>query len=294
MARFAAVDDVGFRHVNLLDLGIPLFGLSLQTFDLSRREINHVLGNVLVYFCLGFSDRFQEIGEFGAQLGAFGLEVVVSFLELVEVVLLFCAIGVFDGSQFILELLEIILLALLAGCAAVRLDLVSYSINVCTTIGKNALHGKNLGAEIAEVFLNFLSTRPRLLIRLLPGLFELLVLGILSHILFGRGRLRFCGLKERAVTVLPLLLESLPGSLAESLIPQGPEERRDEDDRRDQIVQRVRLAYERVILGDWFLGHHILPFNVARRYWLCSHLEKMSEMSSQRVYPPGICFLPAM
>ena len=123
---------------------------------------------------------------------------------------------------------------------------------------------------------------------------EPVVLGILSHILFGRGRLRFCGIKERAVTVLPLLLESLPGSLAESLIPQGPEERRDEDDRRDQIVQRVRLAYERVILGDWFLGHHILPFNVARRYWLCSHLEKMSEMSSQRVYPPGICFLPAM
>ncbi len=45
VAGLAAVDDICIRHVDLHDLGIPLFRLFLQTLDLRGGELYHALGN---------------------------------------------------------------------------------------------------------------------------------------------------------------------------------------------------------------------------------------------------------
>ena len=63
--------------------------------------------------------------------------------------------------------------------------------------------------------------------------------------------------QEGAVAVFPFLLKGLPRPLSERLVPQRPEQRHHEDQHGDDVVRRVRLAYNRVLLGDRW--HQILP-----------------------------------
>src|SRR5512140_877495 len=46
------------------------------------------------------------------------------------------------------------------------------------------------------------------------------------------------------------MLKRLPGALSERLVPQSPEQRHHQDQHGDDVVRRVRLAYNRVLLGD--------------------------------------------
>ena len=43
VAGLAAVHDIGVRHVDLHDLGVPLFGLLFQAINLGGREVHHVV-----------------------------------------------------------------------------------------------------------------------------------------------------------------------------------------------------------------------------------------------------------
>ena len=52
------------------------------------------------------------------------------------------------------------------------------------------------------------------------------------------------------------MLKGFPGTLREGLVPQRPEQRHHEDQHGDDVVRRVRLAYNRVLLGDRW--HQIL------------------------------------
>src|SRR5207249_3935205 len=73
------------------------------------------------------------------------------------------------------------------------------------------------------------------------------------------GRRRGLGaVEKRAVARLPVFLESLPRALSPGLIPQSPEQRGDQDNDRNYVMRRIRLAGYRILLGDWLLWHRFL------------------------------------
>ena len=70
VAGFAAVDDVGIRHVDLQNLRGPGFGLDLQSGHLRWSEARHVLGKVGVEFFFALVDGPDQLSELSTQLGA--------------------------------------------------------------------------------------------------------------------------------------------------------------------------------------------------------------------------------
>ena len=70
VAGLAAVHDVGFRHVDLHDFGIPGFGFFLQTGELRGREVDHVLRDIGVQLFFLFVDRFDELAKLRTEGGA--------------------------------------------------------------------------------------------------------------------------------------------------------------------------------------------------------------------------------
>ena len=61
-----------------------------------------------------------------------------------KVELLLVAVGKFDGGLFFLVLVNVLLLALLAGGAGFSLKLVSERIDVCPAVGEDVLDRQNL------------------------------------------------------------------------------------------------------------------------------------------------------
>ncbi len=82
---------------------------------------------------------------------------------------------------------------------------------------------------------------------------------ILLHRLLGFRRLRFRRVQEGAVALLPSILKGLPRPLSPGLVVQSPEQRANQNHRRDQVMQRVRFSSYRILLGNRFLRHQILP-----------------------------------
>src|SRR6202045_1111850 len=258
VAGLAAVHDVGFRHVDLHDFGIPGFGLVLQTGELGGREVDHVLGDVGVQLFFLLVDGLDELAELGAEGGALVPQLVVGFFQLGEIVFLFAAVGVFDRGDFLFVFVKIFLFALLGGEAGFRLDVVGGGVDVGATVSEDVLDCENLGADAAPILIYFLNARGGALVCLLVGQFDGLIFGCVLDIFLRSVGLRARGIKERGVTSLPLLLEGFPRALTKVFIPQRPEQRGHEDDHRYEVVRRQRFAYDRVVIGNRLIGHQFL------------------------------------
>src|SRR5216684_144040 len=140
VAGFTAVHDVGFGHVDLDDFRVPGFGLVLQAGELRGRQVYHVLGDVGVELFFLLVDGLDDFAELRAEPGALVLQLVVGLFELREIVFLLAAVGVFDGGDFLLVLIEISLFALLGGVAGFRLDVIGGGVDVGAAVGENVLH----------------------------------------------------------------------------------------------------------------------------------------------------------
>ena len=121
VAGLAAVDDVGIGHVDLHDLGIPLFGLLLA----SRRSGSGVRSTMCSEMYVGQlgagrGHRLEHVTQFRVQLGALVFECVVFLFQLGEVVFLFVAVRELDRPGFFLYSSRSFLLAGLARCAGRR------------------------------------------------------------------------------------------------------------------------------------------------------------------------------
>ncbi len=219
MAGLAAIDNVGFRHIDLHDRGIQFVGLSLKSGNLSGSEVDHVIGHVLIHRQLGRGDRLERVPKFGIQLGALILKIVVGLFQLCEVVFLLAAVGILDGGLFCLVFVEILLDALLRRVAGAGFDLVSERVHISAAIGENVLHRENLGAEVANLFLQFLRVRGGLLAGRIYRLFQFLVVGTALHFVLRGGGLRAGSLQESGIALFPLVLVSLPRPHAESFVP---------------------------------------------------------------------------
>ena len=68
VARLASVNDVGIGHVDLHDRRIPVRRPFLQSLDLLRSQVDHVIGDVFIHLGLGCGDWLQHVAEFQAQL----------------------------------------------------------------------------------------------------------------------------------------------------------------------------------------------------------------------------------
>ena len=219
VAGFAAVHDVGIRHVDLENLRHPGFGLVLQTGHLRRRQSHHVVGDVSIQQIFLLVDRFDEIRKLRAQRSALVLQVVIGFFELSEVIGLLAAIGIFDAGDFLLVVVEVLLFAGFRGLASLGLDAIGHGVDVGAAIGEYVLHGQDFGAQLVQLFVDFLDTRRGLLAGAFIGFLERLVVRAGLHFLLRIAGLRAGILEEGGVTALPLVLKSLPGALAEVLVP---------------------------------------------------------------------------
>ena len=84
VAGLAAVHNIGFGHIDLNDCRIPVRRLLLQSVDLLRRQVDHVVGDVFVHLRLGRGHRLKHFAEFQTYLRAFVANPVISLLELPE------------------------------------------------------------------------------------------------------------------------------------------------------------------------------------------------------------------
>src|SRR5581483_7647752 len=224
--------------------------LLLQPIDLGWSQIDQVIGDVLAELGLGFGDWLDQIAEFGVELGAFVFESVVFFFKLRKIVIFFVAIREFHGPRLLFVFLKIFFAAGFSGGAVFRFDMVSQVVYIGALVGKHALHGKNLRAEVGDFGLEFPLMGLRFLLCLIGSGGKLRVLGIALdrfQVFVGLGG---GGVQKRRVAFFPGVLESLPWPLTVRLVPKRPEQARHEDDHRDHVVKRVRLGYDRVLLGD--------------------------------------------
>ena len=89
------------------------------------------------------------------------------------------AVGKFDRGLLFLVFVDVLLLALLAGCAGFGLEFVGESVDVGAAVGENVLDGQNLRAQVRDLLLQFVPARLGGLVGVFVGLFQLLVLRIL-------------------------------------------------------------------------------------------------------------------
>ncbi len=112
VARLASIHNVGVRHIDLHDHRIPRLGLILQAFDLSRREIHHVLGDVAVQLRLPLADRFDHIAQLRAERRTLRFQLVVSLFELRKGIARLAAVRILDDRRFLFVLFQIFEFAL--------------------------------------------------------------------------------------------------------------------------------------------------------------------------------------
>src|SRR5260370_5984532 len=190
VAGFATVDYVGIGDVDLDDLRIPVSDLALETVDLLRRQVDHVVGDVFVHLGLSRRDRFQHFAELQAQLRALVADLVVFFFELRESVFLFAAVGIFDGGLLILILINFFSLAGLGGIAGAGFVFVGKRVHVGAAVGEYALNGEQAGTGIVEFSARLIGLRFRILISFVVRLLESDVVPILLNIFLRSFRLR--------------------------------------------------------------------------------------------------------
>ena len=150
VAGFATIDNVRFGHVDLDDLWVPVGSLLLQSVDLLRREIDHVVGDVVVEFRFRSGCRFEHIAELKAKLGSFVANFVVSFLELLKVEFFLAAVGELDCGLLSFVSVDFLLLAGLIGGAGAGFEFVSERIHIGAAVGENALYREQTSAGIVE------------------------------------------------------------------------------------------------------------------------------------------------
>ena len=103
----ATVHDIRFRHIDLHNRWNPLGGAFLQPFDLLRRHIDHMVGDVLVHLCPGGGYRLQHLAEFQAQLRALVANLVVSLLQLRKCIFLPASVRKFHRRLFAFVLINL-------------------------------------------------------------------------------------------------------------------------------------------------------------------------------------------
>ena len=129
------------------------------------------------------------------------------------------AVGILDGGDLCFVVIELLLLALLGGCALGSFDIVSNRVHVSAAVGEDALHGQDLAVYVIEFLADFFASGLGLLISLRVRLLESQVVGTALHVFFGCGRFGAGCLKESRVAIFPFVLVRLPGALAESFVP---------------------------------------------------------------------------
>src|SRR5581483_9107254 len=223
VAGLAAINDVCFRYIDLLDRGLEIAGLLDQSVYGLRRQVYKVVCHVSVHVLLGFAYRLEHLAKLQAKGGLLVVEFVKGFFEFAELVLLTAPVGEDNGYGLALVIIDFFLLAGLAGFALVGFQFVGECIDVSAAVGENRAHGEQPSVDIAELFVDGLGFGGSLRIGLFIGLFQREIVGAVLDIFFGRYRFRALGLEERAVTVLPLTLELFPRTLAPALVPQRPQ-----------------------------------------------------------------------
>ncbi len=223
MARLAAIDDIGVRHIDLQYFRGPVLGLVLQARQLRRREVGDVVGDIGIDLFFLVVDRLDRFSEFHAQQRALVFQVIVDVFQLSVVVVLLAAIGKNDRSDFLFILLQIFLFALFCRGAGLRFDFVREGADIGSPVGKHVLHGKNFGAQVAEFFVEFLDVRGGTLAGRFVVLLEFLIVWAAFNVLLQITRLRARAFEESRVAALPLMLKGFPGTLSEVFIPESPE-----------------------------------------------------------------------
>jgi hypothetical protein len=61
MTGLTAVHDIRIGNIDLLNGGRQLFGFLLQSGDLGRREVHHVIADVLIHGRLGLRNRLERV-----------------------------------------------------------------------------------------------------------------------------------------------------------------------------------------------------------------------------------------
>ena len=84
VAGFAAIYDVRLGDVDLDDLGIPVGRLLLESIDLRRSQVHHVIVTYSIHLRAGGGYGLQYIAQFQAELGSLVPDVVVSLFQLRE------------------------------------------------------------------------------------------------------------------------------------------------------------------------------------------------------------------
>src|SRR5690242_6214873 len=97
------------------------------------------------------------------------------------------AVGKFDGGDFLFVRVEILLLALLRGRTCRGLDVVGRGVDVSAAIGKNVLYRQDLGAQVAQLFVDLFPAGSRALVGLFEGLFQRLIFCIAFDVFLGNG-----------------------------------------------------------------------------------------------------------
>ena len=258
VAGFAPVHNVGVGHVDLNDLRIPLRRLPLKTINLLRRKVDHVVGDVFIQLGLGRRHRLQHIAQVQAFFRALIPDLVVCLLQLRKIELFLAAVRKLDRCLLLLVLGQFVLLAGSRRRTCARLNFIAEGIHVGAPVGEHALHGEQPGRYFVDCLTRFFSLRLRILIGLVVSLLEGGVIRILLDVLLRRSRFRPRRIQKRAVAILPLLLESFPRTLAPRLVPQGPEQRRHQNHRRDQVIRGIRFTCDRVLLGVGLFRHRFL------------------------------------
>ena len=184
VAGFAAVHDVRLGHIDLHDLRIPVCGFLFQAIDLRRRELDHVVGDVLIHLGLGVRYRLQHVAQFKAQPRALVANFVVGFFQLLECVLLFASVRELDGRLLFLVGVQIFFFTGLRRPTFGGLDFVGQCVDVRAAVGKHGLHGQQPCAGVIEFSAGLFRLSFGVLIRLVVGLLERSVIRILFDILF--------------------------------------------------------------------------------------------------------------
>src|SRR5581483_181395 len=218
-----------------------------------------VLRDPLINLRLGLVDRLQQFAQLIGEPRLLVLQSGVGLFQLRKVVLLRRAVGMSDLELLVLVAVEFALLLLFAAGAAVGLNLVGERVDVGALVGEDLLHGEDIGVYARQIFFDLFAARLGRGARPLVSRVQALVLtGTLQFFLRGR-RLRLHLPQVFQIAALELRLESLPRPLAVRFVPQRPEECSQQQHRRDHVVQRVRFAGYRVLLGDGLLGHRQSP-----------------------------------
>ena len=191
VARLAAVDDIRLGDVDLNDRRVPIRSLLLQSVDLRRSQVDHVIGDVLVHLGLGRSHRLQNIAEFQAQLRPLVADFVVSLFQFLEVEFLLAAVGKLDRGLLLLCIRQFLfcLLALADALRAVSY-FVGQRIDVRPAVGEYALHRQQSGAGVIQFLARLFRLGFGVVYCLLVSLLQRGVVRILFDIFLRRGRFR--------------------------------------------------------------------------------------------------------